>query len=48
MEVPQGEILRIKKDNGKTALVPYVDEFIKEVDIDNKIIIINPIEGLLW
>ena len=47
MEVPQGEILRIKKDNGKTALVPYVDEFIKEVDIDNKIIIINPIEGLL-
>ena len=47
MEVPQGEILRIKKDNGKTALVPYVDEFIREVDIDNKIIIINPIEGLL-
>ena len=47
MEVPQGEILRIKKNNGKTALVPYVDEFIKEVDIDNKVIIINPIEGLL-
>lgn len=48
MEVPQGEILRIKKKNGKTALVPYVDEFIEEVDIDKKIIIINPIEGLLW
>lgn len=48
MEVPQGEILRIKKQNGKTALVPYVDEFIEEVDIDKKEIIINPIEGLLW
>lgn len=48
MEVPQGEILRIKKKNGKTSLVPYVDEFIEEVDIDKKIIIINPIEGLLW
>ena len=47
MEVPQGEILRIKKKNGKTSLVPYVDEFIEEVDIDKKIIIINPIEGLL-
>lgn len=47
MEVPQGEILRIKKNNGKTSLVPYVDEFIKDVDINKKVIIINPIEGLL-
>lgn len=48
MEVPQGEILRIKKINGKTALVPYVDEFIAGVDINKKEIVINPIEGLLW
>ncbi len=47
MEVPQGEILRIKKINGKTALVPYVDEFIASVDINKKEIVINPIEGLL-
>ena len=47
MEVPQGEILRIKKPNGKRALVPYVDEFIEDVDIDKKEIVINPIEGLL-
>ena len=47
MEVPQGEILRIKKKNGKIALVPFVDEFIENVDIDKKEIIINPIEGLL-
>lgn len=47
MEVPQGEILRIKRLDNKVSLVPYVDEFIEDVDIDNKKIIINPIEGLL-
>lgn len=47
MEVPQGEILRIKLNSGKKVLVPYVDEFIESVDIDKKEIIINPIEGLL-
>ena len=48
MEVPQGEILRVKKKDGKIALIPYVDEFIESVDIDKKEVIINPIEGLLW
>ena len=48
MEVPQGEILRVKKKDGKIALIPYVDEFIENVDINKKEIIINPIEGLLW
>lgn len=48
MEVPQGEILRIKMLSNKTKLVPYVDEFIKNVDIDKKEIVVNPIEGLLW
>ncbi|MBO4667358.1 MAG: 16S rRNA processing protein RimM [Bacilli bacterium] len=47
MEVPQGEILRVKKQNGKTALIPYVDEFIENVDINKKEIVVNPIEGLL-
>ena len=47
MEVPQGEILCIKNINGKMSYVPYVDEFIKEVDIDNKRIDIESIEGLL-
>ena len=48
IEVPQGEILQIKKQNGKNVLVPFVDEFIVEVDIKNKKIIIDPIEGLIW
>lgn len=47
MEVPQGEILVIKLENGKQGFVPFVDEFVKEIDIDNKQIIIESIEGLL-
>lgn len=47
MEVPQGSILRIEKENGKIVMVPYVDEFIVDVDIDKKEIIIDPIEGLI-
>lgn len=47
IEVPQGEILKILKTNKKYALIPYVDEFIVDVDIIEKKIIIDPIEGLL-
>ncbi len=47
IEVPQGEILKILKNNQEYALVPYVSEFIVDVDINEKKIIIDPIEGLL-
>ena len=47
IEVPQGEILRIRLNNGKKALVPFVDEFIIDVDIENNILIISSVEGLL-
>ena len=47
MEVPQGAILVIKKENEKQVLVPFVSEFIEDVDLDNKKIYINPIEGLV-
>lgn len=40
------EILVVKNDEHK-YLIPFVDEFIKEVDINNKKIVINEIEGLL-
>lgn len=48
MEVPQGEILVIKLENGKQGFVPFVDEFIKEIDIEKKQIDIESIEGLIW
>ena len=40
------EILVVKNKN-KNYLIPFVDEFIKNIDLDKKILIINTIEGLL-
>lgn len=45
-EVPQGLILEIKS-SVKTILVPFVDEFIADIDLDNNKLSINEIEGLL-
>ena len=42
------DILRIKLHNGKSALVPFIDVFIKSVEVEEKKIYINEIEGLLW
>lgn len=41
------DILNIKNPFGKVDLVPFVNEFFPVVDIENKKIIIKPIEGLL-
>ncbi|MGD9605388.1 MAG: ribosome maturation factor RimM [Bacilli bacterium] len=46
-EVPQGIILVVTKTNQKESLIPFVPEFIKQVDTEHKAIIITPIEGLL-
>ena len=43
--VPQGHLLEIEETNGKKALVPFVEAFVKEVLSDR--IIMLPIEGLL-
>ena len=48
LEVPQGAILVIKKSDNKEAMVPFVNEFVKEVDLENKTINLDLIEGLLW
>ncbi|HRT68901.1 MAG TPA: ribosome maturation factor RimM [Bacilli bacterium] len=47
MEVPQGEILVITKQDGKEALVPFVGEYVKKIDLEKGLIEISPIEGLL-
>lgn len=41
------DLLNIKNPFGKVDLVPFVNEFFPSVDIENKKIIIKPIEGLL-
>ena len=40
------EIL-VVKNRSKNYLIPFVDEFIKNIDLDKKILNINVIEGLL-
>lgn len=37
----------VKGKNGKEVLIPYIDDVVKKVDVKEKIILIDPIEGLL-
>ncbi|MEG2182025.1 MAG: ribosome maturation factor RimM [Oscillospiraceae bacterium] len=41
------DIYHIVLENGKTAMIPAVKEFIKKVDIENGRLEISPIKGLL-
>ena len=41
------DILVIKSSNNDRIMVPFVDEYVKKVDLDNKKIMIETIEGLL-
>ncbi len=45
--LPTQEVLEIEKENGKIVMVPFVEAFMKDIDIDNKTIIIEVIEGLV-
>lgn len=45
-DFPAQAVLRIKTE-GKDALVPFISQFIVDVDIREKKIVIDPIEGLI-
>ena len=45
IEVPQGHLMEVKKNDHKKIMIPFVSAFI--IDIDDEKIIIKPIEGLL-
>ncbi len=47
LSTPGQEILLIPKD-GKEIMIPFCDAFITEVNPEEKLIIIDPIEGLLY
>ena len=40
-------VLRIKCDNRSDILYPFIDKFIENIDIENKVIKLNPIQGML-
>ncbi|WP_456271565.1 ribosome maturation factor RimM [Bacillus sp. AK031] len=37
----------VKGSKGKEVLIPYIDDVVKDIDIENQVIIIEPMEGLL-
>ena len=39
--------LRIKRENQKDLLYPFIARFVEKVDIENKNIYLNPIEGMI-
>ena len=41
------KILRIKRDNKNDLLYPFVSRFIENVDVENKKIILLPIDGMI-
>ncbi len=45
--MPQSAMLRIERPQARDALVPFLKEFIKAVDLENNTITIAEIEGLL-
>lgn len=47
-EFPAQVTLRVKRNGKQDFFVPFIKEFIKDVEIDDKIIKIKVIEGLLW
>lgn len=46
-EYPQAEYLVVKRDGLKNAIIPFMKEFIKQVDIEAGIVYVNELEGLL-
>lgn len=46
-EYPQGDYLVIVKNDGNTALVPFMDEFVLTLDLERKLIKIVEMEGIL-
>ena len=38
----------VKGKNGKDILIPYIDDVVKKVDVKEKVILIEPMEGLAF
>lgn len=47
LETGSNDVYVVKDDNGREYLIPAVKEFIKKIDVENKIILIEPIEGMI-
>lgn len=41
------DVWGVKPKTGKTHFIPYIEDVVKEIDVENKKIMIDPLEGLL-
>ncbi|MEO2068973.1 MAG: ribosome maturation factor RimM [Desulfurobacteriaceae bacterium] len=46
LEQPASHILEVEKEDKNTVLIPFIKEFVKDVDIKNKKIVVSLIEGM--
>lgn len=47
LETAAHDIIRVKQEGRKDLLIPYVERFIVEEDVEKKVIIVSLIEGML-
>lgn len=41
------DVWEVKTEDGREVLIPYIEQVVKEIDIENKKVMIEPMEGLL-
>ena len=46
IETGANDVFEVKSPDGKILLVPKIDDVIKEIDVERKVILITPIKGL--
>ncbi|ADY74048.1 Ribosome maturation factor rimM [Desulfurobacterium thermolithotrophum DSM 11699] len=46
LEQPAGHIFEVEKSDGSKILIPFISQFVKDVDIENKRIVVSLIEGM--
>ncbi len=47
MATGANDVWEVKPSEGKMHYIPYIEDVVKEVDVENKKVIIDPLEGLL-
>ena len=47
LETGANDVWTVTPEKGKPHYIPYIEDVVKEIDIDNKKIVIDPMEGLL-
>ena len=46
-ELPQGLVMEVSREGGKLVLLPFNDQTVTGVDSDERVVHVDPIEGLL-